>query len=596
MNMVKPRFTWLLPGLLLLMFFAQGSSSLVQKSVTVDEIVYITAGYQHLTTGEFDYNRTNPPLAKLVSALPLVFLDLRLPDVDGDPREWSEIDQWRYGREFLYGNTVDADTILGLARLPILLLGVLLGLYVYSFTRREFGRVAALCALTLYAFSPNLIAHSRLATQDFLVSAFAFVAATTFWRFTERPSLRLALLSGGAVALTAATKTTGVFLVLVLGLVLLIRVTADPNAVRWPTISRLSHLRSPRLQQLLSVVVLAAIHGLLTVLVLNAAYFFEGSGQPLTDYVSAERLAERLPSGVSGLAIPLASWPLPLPEGLVDLLRFQSQRVSGGHQVYFHGRLSSTGWWYMMPAAFLMKTPIALQLAAIIGFWASWRKKPFASSFALVAVSAVGVYLVGFSYLSSISVGLRYILPIYPFLCVLGGAGVAVLLSSRKVWIVSVGALLLVWQAAAALFVYPHYLAYFNEAVGGPANGYKYLVDSYLDWGQDLPGLKEYMDEQQLRSINLGYFGSGDPAHYGITYRSMPSVGLAPMGDGAQWWYESSKADYPELEFPVAVSATLLGGVFIPEYYAELRDRQPDAQIGYSILVFNEPQSSEEAP
>jgi hypothetical protein len=596
MNIVKPRSTWVLPSLLLLMFFAQGFSSLVQKSVTVDEIVYITAGYQHLATGKFDYNRTNPPLAKLVSALPLVFLELRLPDIDGDPREWTEIDQWHYGREFLYGNSVDADTILGLARLPILVLGVLLGLYVYCFTRREFGRPAALCALTLYAFSPNLIAHSQLATQDFLLSALAFVAATTFWRFTERPSLRLALLSGGAVALAAATKTTGVFLVPILGLVLLIRMIVDPDALRWPTISRVSHLRSPRLQQLLSVVVLVAIHGLLTLLVLNAAYFFEGSGEPLTAYVSVERLAERLPSSVSGLVIPLATWPLPLPEGLVDLLRFQAQRVSGGHQVYFHGRLSSTGWWYMMPAAFLMKTPIALQLAAMTGVWASLRKKLFASSFALVAMTAIGVYLSAFSYLSSISVGLRYILPIYPFLCVLGGVGIATLLSSRRVLIFGAGALLLVWQAAAALFIYPHYLAYFNEAVGGPANGYKYLVDSYLDWGQDLPGLKEYMDEQRLQSINLGYFGSGDPAHYGITYRSMPSVGLPPVGDGAQWWYEWPKTDYPELEFPIAVSATLLGGVFIPDYYAELRDRQPDAQIGYSILVFNEPQSSEEAP
>jgi hypothetical protein len=158
-----------------------------------------------------------------------------------------------------------------------------------------------------------------------------------------------------------------------------------------------------------------------------------------------------------------------------------------------------------------------------------------------------------------------------------------------------VGVSLLIWQAAAALFIYPHYLAYFNEAVGGPANGYKYLVDSYLDWGQDLPGLKEYMDEQRLQSINLGYFGSGDPAHYGITYRSMPSVGLLPAGDGAQWWYEWAETDYPELEFPIAVSATLLVGVFIPDYYAELRHRQPDAQIGYSILVFNEPQNSEGA-
>ncbi|MDB4278684.1 glycosyltransferase family 39 protein [Deltaproteobacteria bacterium] len=565
---------------------------MVQKSVTVDEMVYITAGYQHLVTGEFDYNRTNPPLAKLVSALPLVLLDLELPDADGDPRAWTEIDQWHYGRAFLYENVASADTILGLARLPILIAGLLLGLYLYGFTRREFGQAAALCALTFYVFSPNLIAHSRLGTQDFLLSALVFVAATTFWRLIERPSLRLALLSGGAVALSAATKTTAVFLVPILALVLLIRVAGDSDAMRWAAIPTLGRLRSRRLQQVLSVVVLIATYGLLTLLVLNAAYFFEGSGQPLSAYVPTDRLAGRLPE----VLVPLASWPLPLPEGLIDLMRFQMGRVSGGHQIYFLGRLSNEGWWYMMPAAFLMKTPIAFQVAAATGIWASLRKKPFASSFASVALIAIGVYLAGFSYLSSISVGIRYILPIYPFLCVLAGTGIAALLSSRRVIFVAAGASLLVWHAASALFIYPHYLAYFNEAVGGPANGYKYLVDSYLDWGQDLPGLREYMDEQQLENINLGYFGSGDPSHYGIKYRSMPSVGLAPARDGAQWWYDRPESDYPELQYPIAVSATLLGGVFVGDFYSELRHREPDAQIGYSILVFNEPQRTKDAP
>ena len=95
----------------------------------------------------------------------------------------------------------------------------------------------------------------------------------------------------------------------------------------------------------------------------------------MTAYVSVEQARPAPPGSVAGLVIPLASWPLPLPEGLVDLLRFQAGRVSGGNQIYFHGQLSSDGWWYMMPAAFLMKTPIALQLAAVTGVWASLRKK-----------------------------------------------------------------------------------------------------------------------------------------------------------------------------------------------------------------------------
>ncbi|MGE0622646.1 MAG: ArnT family glycosyltransferase [Pseudomonadales bacterium] len=577
---------------LLLAFFMQGYFSLIQKSVTVDEMVYITAGYYHLTTGKFDFNRTNPPLAKLISASPLLILDLELPEITSDRQEWNEVDQWKYAREFLYFNTTDAKVILQYARLTILVLGTLFGFYLFAFVRGQWGNLTAVCAVGFYAFSPNLIAHSRLATQDFLLAVWVFLAIVAFWRISTQPTLRNTLLIGLWIGLAAATKTSTVFLAVALAGIALWRIYSDSSALRWTSLSFIKRLPTNLLQQTATVTGIAIIVSVIVLFVLNAVYYFEGTGHPLSAYVTASQLEQRIPHAAP-LLIPILNLPLPLPEGLVELLRFQVGRVSGGNSLFFMGELSNSGWWYMMPVAFLIKTPVSLLIAVLVALVSWLRGNQSANCFETAAAITISVFIIGFSALSSVSIGIRYILPAYPFLCVLAGIGTARLLNTPGLLFPVTGGVLLAWQMTASLVIFPHYLAYFNLLIGGPQNGYKYLVDSYLDWGQDLPALRDYMDDRGLESINLGYFGSGDPATYGIDYKSMPSVGLAPAGGGADWWYASSPDNYPPIQYPLAVSATLLGGVFIPTYYKELRDHPPDAQVGYSILIFESPPESQ---
>jgi hypothetical protein len=150
--------------------------------------------------------------------------------------------------------------------------------------------------------------------------------------------------------------------------------------------------------------------------------------------------------------------------------------------------------------------------------------------------------------------------------------------------------IILGWYAIGTIRIYPNYLPYFNELVGGPGNGYKYLADSFVDWGQDLPALKTYMEERDMDSIRLAYFGSGDASYYGIDYEYLPSVGLTPTQPGQKWWYEPG-ADSPEtLDLaggPIAISVTLLAGIFYPGYYDSLRDLEPVGNVGHSILIFN---------
>jgi hypothetical protein len=187
------------------------------------------------------------------------------------------------------------------------------------------------------------------------------------------------------------------------------------------------------------------------------------------------------------------------------------------------------------------------------------------------------VVILGFFSLSNQAIGLRYVLPIYPFLFVFAGGAVPWLSSSKALIGLTIG--LLAWSVAAAGYVYPHFLAYFNEAVGGPSQGYRYLVDSNLDWGQDLKGLKRFMDERDISRIHLSYFGSDTPARYGIAYDWLPSYLLDNPTPG--------KFD-PSPKGWVAVSATTLQGVHLSnkDLFAWFRQREPVAKIGYSIFIY----------
>ena len=137
------------------------------------------------------------------------------------------------------------------------------------------------------------------------------------------------------------------------------------------------------------------------------------------------------------------------------------------------------------------------------------------------------------------------------------------------------------WYAVGTLRVHPHYLAYFNELGGGPRNGYRLLVDSNLDWGQDLKGLKAWMDARRVSRIKLSYFGSADPAYYGIDAENLPGYS-APHP--VRVTREVRPGDL------VAVSATNLQGVYLDAADRPLMERlrrlTPIDQVGYSILIY----------
>jgi hypothetical protein len=256
------------------------------------------------------------------------------------------------------------------------------------------------------------------------------------------------------------------------------------------------------------------------------------------------------------------------------LAQIKAQERSG----FLAGSYRPDGWWWFFPFAFLIKTPISvivLFAAGVILTVVHWQR--FADD-AVYALLPAGAFLAA-AMLAKLNIGLRHILPVYPFALLLAGYAITRLCAPRpRSFRLALAALCLLAIVEFAL-VCPHYLAFFNQFVGGPRHGHEYLVDSNIDWGQDLKGLKQWMDQHEVHHINLSYFGMADPAYYKIDCTRLPS---GPFDD--------KLALNPLLPGFVAVSVTNLRGVYFPpatrDRYKPLLDKEPAAVIGYSIYVY----------
>jgi hypothetical protein len=277
---------------------------------------------------------------------------------------------------------------------------------------------------------------------------------------------------------------------------------------------------------------------------------------------------------------------------------------------FLNGEYSVIGWWYFFPYGFLVKTPIPLFLILAMGFvfWLKKNGKPVGLYEKAPLWILLTVYWI-FAIRSEFNLGHRYILPIYPSLYIFaGGAASAFKEKSRIPKIVLM--IFLGWFCMESIWIRPHYLAYFNELSGGPEKGYRHLVDSSLDWGQDLPGLRDWLESHKDQSpVYLSYFGTSSPEYYGIKATSLtnwdPSQGaLAELHAGTYCisatmlqciynvpiahWSAPHEAAYQQLlKGPLTeTTAKQLQRYRFARLAAFLRQRNYDSQIGYSILIY----------
>jgi len=523
--------------------------SIRRESQTWDEAFEIASGYRYLFTGDYRISLEQPPLGRILSALPLLFLHLRAPV---DQPSWHEPKEVEFGREFLYHNRVAAGVILFWARVPTIAVTLCLGLALAGWTRAQFGAAAGLLALAAFSFDPNVIAYGRYAKNDMLAALMSFLACTAWAAYLVRGKRSALWLTGIWLGLAVASKFSAGFLLPVFLILALARHRFQHGSLRdWaPALARVFAIAC-----VVTLLVYAPQTQLL-VPVTRATRLADPTMHMLRDTVDARTTTGWILRWM-GSHLGLRAHPL-----LVGLSQV-AQHNFLGHPAYLLGMFSDRGWWYYFPVAWAVKTPLATLAAAGVALAAALWKRQGAGFTHLVLLVPIAVF-VGMSMITHIDIGLRHLLPIFPFLFALLGAAM-----SQWRWPYAAAACLLI--AAESLAVYPNYLAFFNAAVGGPANGPHYLLDSNIDWGQDLIKLKSWMDARGVKQVCIAYFGSADWSYYGV---DGPPV--QPDGTG------------PETDCYAAVSVTLLYGLYVgPERYAWLRSRNPVARIGYSIYVYD---------
>ncbi len=512
------------------------------ESQTYDESNQLLSGYSYLATGHFTVALEQPPLVKLLCAIPVALLR-----PDPPPSHIALENPWPAGREFLYHNRTPADSMLMAGRSSAIAISVLLGVAIAVWAGWRFGPRVALLAVLLYALDPNFLANGRYIKNDVAAALAIFVTAMIWGAYLARPCRKLLLLSGVALGLALTTKFSALILLPVMLILYAIR--------RWQERRGFGIAACARL--------FGGV-GLIAFLVIVAVYGFEV--RPLGE------------SGIFRRLWPTASWAagLPIPalgywRGLADMGLKQTE--TGLASAYLLGRTSRFGWWYMSPVAFAVKTPLAdlalVALAAAIAGRRLWRASLRAVDFKWFQLAVPPAVYAAVSLLSHFNAGLRHLLPLYPFLFVFVAAVLLAQPVPRWRWMaVLAGAVLLLVESAA---IHPHYLAFFNALAGGPIGGQRILVDSNLDWGQDVKNLKAYLDARRIPEVSIRYFGMAELEYYGIRHRELPPV---PGPDAAQ-----------NLDCVAAISVTSLA--LERSRYAGLTALSPDARIGYSINVYD---------
>ena len=510
---------------LLLLFYALALGTAVAKNPTVDEPVHFLRGLVLGQTGDLHLQFEHPPLShRLIGSL--LATEPSVPDVRQTP-SWLTSERTQIAYEAVWQSGLNVERAFFLARIPVVWLGLLLGAMIASWALSWLGWRVMLVTLVLFSVSPNLLASSALATTDLAATIFYFATVYVWWRSFEYSGKRWWLLTAVFLGLALATKLTAVLLLPVMFLLALLY---------WRQTRSLWHI-------------LVAWLGLLPIALLIVWFVYGWEIAPI-DFA-----------------------PFPLPAATY-FRSWQSVlgHVQEGHAAFFLGDLSTKGWWTYFPITFLIKTPLVTLGLILLGCFVILRNRQFwrTGLFLLVPVSAMVVTAM----FSRLNIGYRHILPAVPFLLLIAGS--AVLLLKRR-WLGRVLLLLaLAWTLLSGWTQYPHYLAYFNELVGGTEQGYRFLGDSNLDWGQDLNLLAETI-KQEGGQWRVSYAGVADPGYYGLS---------------DEFLIKNTEESYP---FPAAnpksgtyaLSANHIQGLLPDRDLLDwFRRREPDSTLGGSILIY----------
>jgi 4-amino-4-deoxy-L-arabinose transferase-like glycosyltransferase len=529
---------WIIPTLLCLLFVGQCAWFINTQSLSNDEPLHMIAGLEAWRYHRFERWNDHPPLVFLLCTLPLLANHTEI-SIQPDAKYADAI-------------TPRPEAIAWAARPVVVMLGVLLGVLLWMTARRLFSEGAANFALALFAFSPSLIANFSITCNDGALALITFVTAlqVVYWRRTQSwgRSVALGLVLG---ALLATKFSTPVIFILAVGLVLVLK----PAGVTWKP-------RGWNWRKALAMIAIAFLF-------VWGTYFFHWTKVTVKDGFVTVTSPNRTKATTGDMHRHL-NLTVYLPAGeYVEGMGRVANHLNLGHPTFFLGQVSiGKGWKSYFPVVVLLKWPtvvLAIFLTAVVlGFL---RRIQFPPDLLILSLFPALYFLLAI--FSKVDLGERHILLVYPF-ALLYAAALWHAARQRRAILALLVALVVV-NAADTLRYGPGTLSYFNVFVK-PATSYKLLSDSNLDWGQGLLALRKYQAEHPSETIHLAYFGTMDPALYGIRY-----VPLAPN---------------ERVSGTVVVSATHLSGQLLDDpngYHWALE--YPRAEIlDHALHVFRVPE------
>jgi hypothetical protein len=600
-------------------------------SATFDEKAHIPSGYSYMKLHDMRLNPEHPPLIKDLSGLPLLFV----PGIKFDTTEsfWAqelnETAQWNAGNQLLWNSGNNADQIIFWSRVPIVILSLILGLFIFKWVKELTGRnnLAGLFALTLYAFNPNILGHNHFVTTDIGIAAFSVFSFYYFLRFIKDPTWKNTTIGGIFLGLVLLAKFSAVLLFPIYALVIVAypflkpKRNSDENTVHF------------KIRKFFTYIGKGLVAGAVAMLVVYVVYAFntyempkEKLGELINFYFPANDGSKNAASltaannlfsafNKSDLGKPMAEYMMGV--GMVF------KRVAGGNGAYFMSEVSGKAFPLYFPVVYLIKEPLSslffLLLAIIIAIYTQSlslisglkmdEKVRLFRDYLRRHISELSMlgFIILYWYVSltgNLNIGFRHLFPAIPFMMIL--VSVAIFrfwenVQSRQNKIIfglilSIFSILLISNTVAT---YPYYLSYFNPVAGGPKNGFQYVTDSNADWGQDMKRLKTWIKKynncsisrspeacvqykfpikynQSIEKIRVNYFGAADPKYY---------LGRDVFID---WW--DSKRPIEPGWYAVSTNA-MMGSLYdktkkTEESYQWLRNLEPVAQVGTSIFIY----------
>lgn len=521
-----------------------------RTGLTVDETSHFAAAYSYWLGEDVLQPADAPPLTRVICGWVPRILGAPRPR---DTRGWADRDAYLIGADILDRTDIRARRLLFYTRLPFLLFPLLIVVLLWHWGRQLFGESIGLYLAVCGALEPTILGHGVLINSDVPAAFAALWFGYAAWKYYCAPTPRHLLILSAVVTVAALTKFTLLPLAIAgFGLVLC----------------------KDRRRYLAFLIPLSVYFGILAASQFRAQPVppaevaqFPGAGVPHWA-LSAVKLLARLP------------WPVQFVRGLLFIGgSLQGEGFTGymlGHRI--------TGWVpQYFPFAWAIKFPIPLQVLTVAGLAALLlriRKRETALSDWIIW--SLAAFFFGSAALSNFHIGFRHVLPALPFFILSGGFALARWTSHRTGRAAS--AVALCWLAVSSLRAYPQGISYFNEWIGGPEQGWKYLADSNLDWGQNQSDLGAYMRRNHIERIRTFLFGYDNPFHY-VPPGSLEPQPL-PSADNL-----SLDRRYRPRPGRYAVSTNFLAGFLFPpgyeNYLGYFQERRPDAHAGYSIFIYD---------